>query len=110
MTTKIMSDYPFSYIDTGMPRHVLGHMISGGVANALIFGMLSQTQHQDPALAAKTALKRGLQGALAAGVATDMANILGNPMRSNWDACTSLALGAAGIYLIEKGISDGKKK
>ncbi len=95
-------------INTGVPRHVGGHMVSSGLALALSAGVVQYSKNQDAKAALKSGIKKGLQGAIAAGVAIDVANRLGNPYRSKLGILGALGLGALGIYAIERGIKDEK--
>ena len=74
-------------INTGTPRNVLGHVISGAIASAVISGALNDTT------------KKATQGAIVTGSAIATTNYIGegNYLR----ALTSASIGMAGIYALE---------
>ncbi|MBN2964416.1 hypothetical protein JWV37_06460 [Sulfurospirillum sp. T05] len=91
-------------IDTGAPRNVLGHVVSGTLASAAIAGGMQYNQVQKGTLGKKEAihatLKLSLQGGVATGAAIAATNHLG---KSNFfGALSALSLGIAGVYAIEK--------
>lgn len=90
-------------INTGTPRNVLGHVISGAIASMVISGAINYKKYQNGELkkcnAIKDTTKRASQGAIATGSAIATANYIGegNYLR----AFTALSIGAASIYALE---------
>lgn len=91
-------------IDTGTPRNVLGHVISGAIASAVVSGAINYKKVQNKELekkeAIKDTIKRTSQGAIATGAAIATANYLGQK-GGLLKALTALSVGAMGIYAIE---------
>lgn len=91
-------------IDTGAPRNVLGHVISGAVASAVISGAINYKKAQSRQITAKEAIKdtvkRTSQGAIATGTAIATANYLGQE-GGLFKALTAASIGMMGIYAIE---------
>ena len=90
-------------IDTGTPRNVLGHVISGAIASAVISGAINYKKYQNKEIkkcdAIKDTTKRASQGAIATGTAIATTNYIGegNYLR----ALTAASIGIAGIYALE---------
>ncbi|BAK72718.1 MAG: hypothetical protein AB7S49_05115 [Arcobacter sp.] len=91
-------------IDTGTPRNVLGHVISGAVASAVISGAINYKKAQARQITKKEAIKdtikRTSQGAIATGSAIATANYLGQK-GGFFKAITAASIGMMGIYAIE---------
>lgn len=91
-------------IDTGTPRNVLGHVISGAVASAVISGAINYKKAQSRQItkneAIKDTIKRTSQGAIATGTAIATANYLGQK-GGLFKALTAASIGMMGIYAIE---------
>jgi len=91
-------------INTGTPRNVLGHVISGAIASAVVSGAINykkvQNKELDKNAAIKDTVKRTSQGAIATGAAIATANYLGQK-GGLLKALTALSVGAMGIYAIE---------
>ena len=91
-------------IDTGTPRNVLGHVISGAIASAVVSGAINYKKAQNKQITKKEAIKdtikRTSQGAIATGSAIATANYLGQK-GGLLKAATALSIGMAGIYAIE---------
>jgi hypothetical protein len=87
-------------IDTGAPRNVLGHVISGAIASAVISGAINYKKAQSRQItkneAIKDTIKRTSQGAIA--IAT--ANYLGQK-GGLFKALTAVSIGMMGIYALE---------
>ena len=68
-------------INTGEPRNVLGHIVSGAVASALVSGTINYKKLKKEEIssqeAIKDTIKRTSQGAIATGAAIATANYLG---------------------------------
>ena len=91
-------------INTGAPRNVLGHIISGAVASAIVSGAINYKKNKDNEISSKEAIqdtvKKTSQGAIATGAAIATANYLG---QSNglFKALTAASIGMAGVYAVE---------
>ncbi len=90
-------------INTGTPRNVLGHVISGAIASMVVSGAINYKKYQNGELkkcdAIKDTTKRASQGAIATGSAIATTNYIGegNYLR----AFTAASIGLAGIYALE---------
>ena len=91
-------------IDTGTPRNVLGHVISGAVASAVVSGAINYKKAQNKQItksdAIKDTIKRTSQGAIATGTAIATANYIGQK-GGLFKAFTALSVGMMGIYALE---------
>ena len=91
-------------IDTGTPRNVLGHVISGAIASAVVSGALNYKKAQSKQITKKDAIKdtikRTSQGAIVTGSAIATANYLGQK-GGLFKAITAASIGMMGIYAIE---------
>lgn len=91
-------------IDTGEPRNVLGHIVSGAVASAIISGSINYKKVKEKKITSKEAardtVKIASQGAIATGAAVATANYVGQ-QNGLLKAMTALSVGMAGIYAIE---------
>lgn len=91
-------------IDTGSPRSIPGHIISGGIASGVVAGATNYTKFQRDEISKKDAIKNSLrltvQGGIAMGSAIAAANYIG---RGNWlGAIGAVSLGLGGIYATQK--------
>jgi len=91
-------------INTGEPRNVLGHVVSGAIASAIVSGTINYkktTQRKmDPKAAIKDTIKKTTQGGIATGSAIAAANYIGQP-NGLMKALTAVSVGMAGIYAVE---------
>ncbi|MFY9073960.1 hypothetical protein CRU99_10590 [Malaciobacter mytili] len=91
-------------IDTGTPRNVLGHVISGAIASAVVSGTINYKKAKEAKIssneAIKDTVKKTTQGAIATGTAIATANYLGQ-QGGFLKAMTALSIGMAGIYAVE---------
>ncbi len=91
-------------INTGEPRNVLGHIVSGAVASALVSGTINYKKVKEAEVstqeAIKDTVKRTSQGAIATGAAIATANYLGQK-GGLFKALTAASVGMAGIYALE---------
>jgi len=91
-------------INTGEPRNILGHIISGAVASALVSGTLNYKKVIDKkesrAAALKDTIKKTSQGAIATGTAIATSNYLGQK-GGLMKALSAVSIGMAGIYALE---------
>ena len=98
-------------INTGEPRNLLGHVISGAVASALVSGTINYKKLQErkikPQAAISDTIKKTSQGAIATGCAIATANYIGQK-GGFLKAISAISVGMAGIYALE--IMDDKLK
>ncbi|RXK11705.1 hypothetical protein CP965_13130 [Halarcobacter mediterraneus] len=91
-------------INTGEPRNVVGHIVSGAVASAIISGTINYKKAKEEKISSKEAVKdtvkRTSQGAIATGAAIATANYLGQ-RNGFFKALTAASVGMAGIYAVE---------
>lgn len=91
-------------INTGEPRNVLGHIVSGAVASAIVSGTINYKKVKEaeisPNEAIKDTVKRTSQGAIATGAAIATANYIGQK-GGLFKALTAASIGMAGIYALE---------
>lgn len=95
-------------LDTGAPRSVLAHAVSGGVAGLILGGVVGYGKYKSGKIlqqdALKHAIKAGLEGALVSACAIGAANSLGSNKQVTSNLLESgayLALGLAGTYAIQ---------
>jgi len=91
------------FIDTGVPRSVSGHVISGAFASAIVAGAVNYNRYLKSEISKKEALsnslKRTIQGGIATGSSIAAANHLGSG--NIFGMLTTVSLGAIGVYLVE---------
>ncbi len=91
-------------INTGEPRNILGHIVSGAVASAIVSGTINYKKVKDEEISTNQALKdtvkRTSQGAIATGAAIATANYIGQK-GGLFKALTAASIGMAGIYALE---------
>lgn len=91
-------------VNTGEPRNILGHIVSGAVASALLSGTINYKKVKDKKLsksaAVKDTVKKASQGAIVTGAAIATANYLGQE-GGLFKAMTAASIGMAGIYALE---------
>lgn len=91
-------------INTGEPRNVLGHIVSGAVASAVVSGTINYKKVKEGDLdknaAIKDSIKKTSQGAIATGAAIATANYVGQA-GGLYKAMTAASIGMLGIYAIE---------
>jgi Na+/alanine symporter len=91
-------------IDTGMPRSVTGHVVSGSLAAATVAGALNYNRYVKGEISQKQAwsnsLKLTAQGGIATGSAIAAANHLGSG--NIVGMLTAVSIGAMGVYAVEK--------
>ena len=101
---KDLKDLTNITIDTGAPRNVLGHVISGAIASAVVSGAINYKKVQSKQIskndAIKDTIKRTSQGAIATGSAIATANYLGQK-GGLLKAFTAASIGMVGIYALE---------
>lgn len=91
-------------VDTGDPRSVTGHIVSGAIASATVAGGINYSQYKKGQVtkqeAVKNTVKLSAQGGVATGAAIAAANYLGNG--SVFGMLSAMSVGIAGVYAIEK--------
>ena len=94
-------------INTGAPRSVTGHAISGALAAGALASAVNYNKYKNKEVnrseAINNSLKLSAQGGIATGSAIAAANYLGNG--SIVKMLTAISIGAMGVYAVEK-ISD----
>ncbi len=92
-------------INTGEPRNVLGHIVSGAVASGIISGAINYKKLKENEISSTEAIKDTVkvtsQGAIATGAAIATANYVGQP-NGVFKALAAAAIGVAGVYAVEK--------
>ncbi|MDE6978994.1 MAG: hypothetical protein K2O85_05435 [Helicobacter sp.] len=90
-------------INTGMPRSVIGHAISGGFIAMLVAGIDNKARFDNKQGAFKHVAKVGLQGAAISAAAIAATNSIGSKpaMRAGLEALGYLAAGAAVAVALE---------
>lgn len=95
-------------INTGMPRSIAGHALSGGVIALILSGAYEYSKVQKGEISQKEALKNTAIATLEGGIITACgiaaANSLGStqsPLKNLLEAATLVAIGMASIYGIQ---------
>lgn len=93
-----------SLIDTGDPRSVTGHIVSGALAAGAVAGAFNYNKYVKGEVsrgeAVSNSLKLTAQGGIATGSAIAAANYLGQ--NNIFGMLTAVSIGAMGIYAVEK--------
>lgn len=91
-------------IDTGAPRNVQGHFISGALASGILAGSLTYKKQQSGEITTKESMSKIARASLQGGIATASAISTANHMsKGNWIGATlSLGAGLLGVYATEK--------
>lgn len=93
-------------INTGAPRHIYGHAISGAIGVGVISGVLNAKKVKEQNLSKEEALRNTLKdtivGGIASATAISVSNNLGDPRKSMLQTLGALALGAGAVYAVEK--------
>lgn len=101
-------------LDTGTPRHVVGHAVSGAVLFGFISGIVNVKKCRNGEIdrneAIRNTLKDSAVGSVMSATSVAVANDLGNPNKNMLQTAGTLALGAGAIYAIEKAASLQTKK
>ena len=91
-------------INTGAPRNVVGHVISGAVASGIVAGSLNYARYkkgeQNKKEAVSNTAKMTLIGAISTSCAVAATNCLGQGQI--FKMLGIISAGAAGLYAIEK--------
>ena len=92
-------------IDTGEPRNVIGHMVSGAVASAIVSGSINYKKIKDEQISSQDGItdtiKKTSQGAIATASAIATANYLGQK-GGLLKALSAVSVGILGVYAVEK--------
>ncbi len=92
-------------INTGDPRSVTGHVVSGAFASGIISSTVNYKKYQNGeigyAKAIQNTVKVTTQGGIATGAAISATNHLGPNGGGLFQALTAISLGMAGIYAVE---------
>jgi hypothetical protein len=87
-------------IDTGMPRNVTGHVISGALAAGALAGAINYDKYKKNEMsrnkAVRNTIQLSVQGGIATGSAVAAANYVGQG--KIFTALTAVSLGVMGIY------------
>ena len=91
-------------IDTGEPRSVTGHAVSGAIASAVVAGSINYNNYNKDKItkeeAIQNSIKLTVQGGVATGLAIAATNYLG---KGNYlGALAAITLGLGGVYAVEK--------
>ena len=96
-------------INTGAPRSVSGHAVSGAILALIASGAYQYTKLKDGQItqdeAIKTTIKSTLEGAAIGACAIAASNTIGNPNKSTTtkivEAATYIAIGGAFVYGVQ---------
>ena len=91
-------------INTGDPRNITGHVVSGAIASAVVAGSVNYNNYTKDEIskdeAIKNSIKLTVQGGVATGSAIAAANYLG---KGNYlGMMAAISLGFGGVYAVEK--------
>lgn len=91
-------------IDTGAPRNVTGHFISGAIASSIISGGLNYLKYQKNELTQKEMINETLKTSLLGGIATASAIATTNYIGEGKivQAMTAASIGVMGVYGTQK--------
>ncbi|MDE5603411.1 MAG: hypothetical protein K2I71_05785 [Helicobacter sp.] len=100
-------------INTGTPRSIMGHAISGAIIGCMLSGIYEFSQYKQGKTPKDKALKNTLKATLEGGIITASGiaatNALGNtsknPLQNTLEATTYVALGLASVYGISQLIN-----
>ena len=91
-------------IDTGAPRSVTGHFLSGAIASTIVSGALNYQKYQNSEISKdkmiKDTLKMTVQGGIVTASAVATTNYLGEGKIMH--AMTAMSVGAMGVYGTQK--------
>ncbi len=97
-------EIPKLSIDTGTPRSVPGHIVSGALAAGVAAGAINYNRYAKGEIAKCEAIndsiKLSIQGGIATGSAIAAANYVGQNKYLNM--ISAVSIGLSGIYLVEK--------
>eukprot|EP01156_Anaeramoeba_ignava_P009044 Anaeramoba_ignava/a36_144.p6 GENE.a36_144~~a36_144.p6 ORF type:complete len:118 (+),score=29.30 a36_144:1435-1788(+) len=91
-------------IDTGAPRNVTGHVVSGSLAAGALAAGINYNKYKKGQIgkneAIQDSLKLSIQGGIVTGSSIAAANYVGEG--SYMKMLTALSIGMAGVYAVEK--------
>ena len=91
-------------IDTGAPRSVTGHVVSGALASGALAGALNYDKFKKEQMskneAVQNTIKLSVQGGIATGSAIAAANYIGQG--NFFGMLTAVSIGAMGVYATQK--------
>ncbi len=92
-------------INTGEPRSITGHVVSGALASGIISSTVNYKKYQNGDInyvdAIQNTTKITMQGGIATGAAISATNHLGPAGGGLFKALTAISIGMAGIYAVE---------
>jgi hypothetical protein len=91
-------------INTGTPRNVNGHIISGTLASGAIASAINYNAYNKAEISKQHAIQNSIKLALQGGIATGSAIAATNYLGKNnfMGMISAISLGAFGVYAIEK--------
>ena len=99
-------------INTGIPRSVVGHTISGSIIGAMVSGVYEYSKYKKGEVSKSEAINTTLKATLEGGIIA-ATNALGNPAKkplSNaLEAMSYVALGVAGVYGIQQAFKQNSQ-
>ena len=91
-------------INTGAPRNITGHFISGAIASTIVSGAINYRKYQNQEISKaeliNDTLKTSLQGAIATASAVATTNYVGEGKIMH--AMTAMSIGTMGVYGTQK--------
>ena len=91
-------------LNTGAPRNITGHFISGAIASTIVSGAINYRKYQNQEISrselVNDTLKTSLQGAIATASAVATTNYVGEGKIMH--AMTAMSIGAMGVYGTQK--------
>ena len=92
-------------INTGAPRSITGHLVSGAVVSAILSGAINLKKVKEGSMESSEALKKTAketaQGGIGLGAGIAIANMLGSPNTPWLRVATTAAVATAAVYAIE---------
>ena len=91
-------------INTGEPRNVVGHAVSGALASGIVASAMNYNQYKQEKMSKEAAIKNSLKLTLQGGIVTASAIAASNHLgKSNIvGMLTAISIGAMGVYGVEK--------
>lgn len=91
-------------INTGAPRNVTGHVVSGALAAGALAAALNYNKYKKGEMAKNEAISNSLKLSAQGGVATGSAIAAANYMGKGniMGVLTAISVGAMGVYAVEK--------
>lgn len=97
-------------INTGTPRSISGHAVSGAIIGLMLSGAYEYNKYKKGEVSKSQAIRTTLQATLEGGIITASGiaatNALGNvakkPLQNTLEALSYVALGVAGVYGVQQ--------